>query len=43
MYMDNIKPFAKNEKGSETLTQAVRIYSQDIGRQFGIEYVGNDS
>ena len=30
MYMDDIKPFAKNEKELETLTQAVRIYSQDI-------------
>ena len=37
MYMDNIKLFIKNEKELETLIHAVRIYSQDIGMEFGIE------
>ena len=37
MYMDGIKLFVKNEKELETLTHAVRIYSQDIGMEFGIE------
>ncbi len=37
MYMDDIKLFAKNEKELENLIQAVRIYSQDIGMEFGIE------
>ena len=37
MYMDDIKLFAKNEKGLETLIHAVRIYSQDIGMEFGID------
>ena len=37
MYMDDIKLFAKNEKELETLTHAVRIYSQDIRMEFGIE------
>ena len=37
MYMDNIKLFAKNEKELETLIHTVRIYSQDIGIEFGIE------
>ena len=37
MYMDDIKLFAKNEKELETLIHAVRIYSQDIGIEFGIE------
>ena len=37
MYMDHIKLFAKNEKELETLIHAVRIYSQDIGMEFGIE------
>ena len=37
MYMDDIKLFAKNEKELETLMHAVRIYSQDIGMEFGIE------
>ena len=37
VYMDDIKLFAKNEKELETLIHAVRIYSQDIGMEFGIE------
>ena len=37
MYMDDIKLFAKNEKELETPIYAVRIYSQDIGMEFGIE------
>ena len=35
--MDDIKLFAKNEKELETLINAIRIYSQDIGMEFGIE------
>ena len=37
MYMDNIKLFAKSEKEGETLIQTIRIYSQDIEMEFGIE------
>ena len=37
MYMDDIKLFAKNETELETLIQAVRIYSHNIGMEFGIE------
>ena len=37
MHMDDIKLFAKTEKELETLIHAVRIYSQDIGMEFGIE------
>ena len=37
MYMDDIKLFAKNGKDLETQIQTVRIYSQDIGMEFGIE------
>ena len=37
MFMDYIKLFAKNEKELETLIQAMRIYSQDIGMKSGIE------
>ena len=34
-----IKQFAKNEKKElDTLIQAVRIYSQDIGIELGIKY-----
>ena len=35
--MEDIKLFAKNEKELETLIHAVRIYSQDIGMEFGLE------
>ena len=37
MYMDDIKLFAKNEKELETLMRAVRIFTQNIGMEFGIE------
>ena len=37
MYIDDIKLFAQNEKGLETLIHARRIYSQDIGMDFSIE------
>ena len=37
MLMDDIKLFAKKEKELETIKQTVRIFSQDIGREFGIE------
>ena len=37
MYMDDIKLFTKNEKELEILIHTVRIYSQDIGMEFGIE------
>ena len=35
--MNTIKVFAKNEGELETLIQAVRIYSQNIGMEFSIE------
>ena len=37
MYMGDIKLFAKNKKEFETLIQTMRIYSQDIAMEFGIE------
>ena len=37
MNMDDIKLFAKNEKVLKTLINGVRIYSQDVGLEFGIE------
>ena len=37
MYMDDIKLFAKKRKRIGNLIQAVRIYSQDIGKEFFIE------
>ena len=35
--MDDIKLFAKNDDELETLIHVVRIYSQDIEMEFGIE------
>ena len=35
--MDEIQLFSKKEKGLKTLIQAVRIYNQDRGVEFGIE------
>ena len=37
MYMDHIKLFAENEKELENLIHAVRIYSHNTGKEFGIE------
>ena len=37
IHKEDIKLFAQNEKELETLIQAVRIYSQDIGMEFVIE------
>ena len=37
MYMDYIKIFAKNEKELETFIQAIRIFSQDLGMEFGLK------
>ena len=39
MYMDDIKLFTKYEKELENLIQTIRIFSQDIGIEFGIENV----
>ena len=37
MYMDGIKLFAKNVKDLETQIHMVKMYSQDIGMEFGIK------
>ena len=37
LYMNDIKLFAKIKEELETPIQAVRIYSHDIGMEFGIE------
>ena len=37
MNMDDIKLFAKNEKELGTVIHAVRIYNQNIGKEFSIE------
>ena len=35
--MDDLKLYAKNEKGLESLVQTVRIFSDDIAMKFGID------
>ena len=35
--MDDIQLFSNNEKKLETLIQTKKMYSQDIGMEFGIE------
>ena len=37
IYRDDIKLFVKNERQLETLTQAERIYTEEIGMEFDIE------
>ena len=37
MYIVDIKYFSKKEKEAETLAQTIRIYSQDIEREFRID------
>ena len=36
LFMDDLKLYAKNERGLESLVQTVRIFSEDIGMKFGI-------
>ena len=35
--MDDLKLYAKSEQGLESLVHTVRIFSEDIGMDFGIE------
>ena len=35
--MDDLKSYAKNEKGLESLVETVRIFSDDIGMKFVID------
>ena len=37
LYMDDLKLYAKSEKEHGSLIQTVRVFSKDIGMQFGIE------
>ena len=36
LFMDDLKLFAKSEKGLESLIHTVRIFSTDVGMEFGI-------
>ena len=35
--MDDLKLYSRSEKGLDSLVQAVRVFSEDIGMEFGIE------
>ena len=35
--MDDLKLYSRNEKELDSLVQAIRIFSKDIGIEFGIE------
>ena len=37
LFVDNLKLYAKNEKGLNSLGQLVWIFSNDIGMKFGID------
>ena len=37
LYMDDLKLYAKDKKELDTLIQTVRVFSKDIGLDFGIE------
>ena len=37
LFMDDLKLYAKNKKGLESLVQTVQIFSDDIGMEFGID------
>ena len=39
LYMDDLKLYGKTQKDLESLIQTVRIYSSDIGMEFGLESV----
>ena len=37
LFMDDLKWYSRSEKGLDSLVQTVRIFSKDIGMEFGIE------
>ena len=37
LFMDDLKLYNRNEKGLGTLVQTIRVFSEDIGMEFGIE------
>ena len=37
LFMDDLKLYSQSEKGLDSLGQTVRIFSEDIGMEFGIE------
>ena len=37
LFMDDLKLYSRSEKGLDSLAQTVRVFSEDIGMEFGIE------
>ena len=37
LFMDDLKLYSRSEKGLDSLEQTVRVFSEDIGIEFGIE------
>ena len=37
LFMDDLKLYSRSEKGLDSLVQTVRVFSADIGMEFGIE------
>ena len=37
LVMDDLKLYGRSEKGLDSLVQAVRVFSEDIEMEFGIE------
>ena len=37
LFIDDLKLYSRSEKGLDSLAQTVRVFSEDIGMEFGIE------
>ena len=37
LFMDDLKLYSQNEEGLDSLVQTVRVFSEDIGIEFGVE------
>ena len=36
-FMDDLKFYSQSEKGLDSLVQTIRVFSEDMGMEFGIE------
>ena len=37
LFMNDLKLYSRSEKGFDSLVQTIRVFSEDIGMEFGIE------
>ena len=42
LFMDYLKLYSRSEKGLDSLVQTVRVFSEDIGMESGIEKCANE-